>query len=61
MLKFIITLGWLIRLVLLCRSTFRDEIIPHAVSWFTGEAIPEVDFDSSDDGEDDNQEESDDA
>ncbi|KMZ58994.1 Nucleosome assembly protein 1-like protein 1 [Zostera marina] len=42
-------------------STFRDEIIPHAVSWFTGEAIPEVDFDSSDDGEDDDQEESDDA
>lgn len=23
-----------------CRSTIREKIIPHAVSWFTGEAVP---------------------
>lgn len=26
-------------LVVFCSSTIRDKIIPHAVSWFTGEAI----------------------
>lgn len=42
----------------MCRSTIRDKIIPHAVSWFTGEAIQGDEFgdleeDEEDDGEDD--------
>lgn len=45
----------------LCRSTIRDKIIPHAVSWFTGEAIQEDEFaDIEDDDEDDDVEEDDD-
>lgn len=47
------------------RSTIRDKIIPHAVSWFTGEAqdedydstILEDDLNSSDDDEDDEEDE----
>ncbi|XP_022999499.1 nucleosome assembly protein 1;2-like isoform X1 [Cucurbita maxima] len=38
-------------------STIRDKIIPHAVSWFTGEAIQDEDFedmDNEDDDDDDN-------
>ncbi|KAK7291833.1 hypothetical protein RIF29_07289 [Crotalaria pallida] len=34
-------------------STIRDKIIPHAVSWFTGEAIQGEEFDLDDDDEDD--------
>ncbi|RZC89197.1 hypothetical protein C5167_030893 [Papaver somniferum] len=35
-------------------STIRDKIIPHVVSWFTGEAVPseEFDMDMDDDEED---------
>lgn len=46
---------------MLCRSTIRDKIIPHAVSWFTGEAIQEDEFgDIEDDDEEDDVEEEDD-
>ncbi|KAM4131923.1 hypothetical protein ACJW30_01G212200 [Castanea mollissima] len=42
-------------------STIRDKIIPHAVSWFTGEAIQEDEFgDIEDDDEEDDVEEDDD-
>ncbi|XP_030967748.1 nucleosome assembly protein 1;4-like [Quercus lobata] len=34
-------------------STIRDKIIPHAVSWFTGEAVQEDEFDDVGDDEDD--------
>lgn len=34
-------------------STIRDKIIPHAVSWFTGEAIQDDDIDMDDDDDDD--------
>lgn len=34
-------------------STIRDKIIPHAVSWFTGEAIQGEDFEDLEDDEDD--------
>lgn len=34
-------------------STIRDKIIPHAVSWFTGEAAPNDDFEDNGDSEDD--------
>lgn len=37
----------------LARSTIRDKIIPHAVSWFTGEAIQDDDIDMDDDDDDD--------
>lgn len=33
-------------------STIRDKIIPHAVSWFTGEAAPGNDFDDIEDSND---------
>ncbi|XP_039051043.1 LOW QUALITY PROTEIN: nucleosome assembly protein 1;2-like [Hibiscus syriacus] len=36
-------------------STIRDKIIPHAVSWFTGEAIQGDDLDIDDDDDDDNE------
>lgn len=35
--------------------TIRDKLIPHAVSWFTGEAL--VDEDDSDDNDDDDNDE----
>lgn len=44
-------------------STIRDKIIPHAVSWFTGEAIPDDDFgdiEVDDDDEDDDEEDDED-
>ncbi|CAL0330300.1 unnamed protein product [Lupinus luteus] len=41
-------------------STIRDKIIPHAVSWFTGEAIEGEEFDLEDEDEDDDVEEDDD-
>lgn len=55
---------------LLCfRSTIRDKIIPHAVSWFTGEAAQdeygdiedeEDDLDEEDDEDDEDEEEDED-
>uniref|UniRef100_M8CW38 Nucleosome assembly protein 1-like protein 1 n=1 Tax=Aegilops tauschii TaxID=37682 RepID=M8CW38_AEGTA len=42
-------------------STIRDKIIPHAVSWFTGEAAQDEDFDGiMDDDEDDEEDEDED-
>ena len=49
-------------LCLCCRSTIRDKIIPHAVSWFTGEAVQDDDFQDlveDDDGEEDEDDEDD--
>lgn len=51
-----------------CRSTIREKIIPHAVSWFTGEAVQGDDFDDvegdddddDEDGEDEEEDEEDD-
>ncbi|AQK95812.1 Nucleosome assembly protein 1-2 [Zea mays] len=40
-------------------STIRDKIIPHAVSWFTGEAAQDEEFEVMD-GEDDDDEDNDD-
>ncbi|KAI3758264.1 hypothetical protein L6452_05820 [Arctium lappa] len=42
-------------------STIKDKIIPHAVSWFTGEAVQEDEFDGigDDDDEDEDDEEED--
>lgn len=37
-----------------CRSTIREKIIPHAVSWFTREAVP---IDDEEEGDDDAEEE----
>lgn len=60
----------LLNLVILCRSTIRDKIIPHAVSWFTGEAADEfddievddedLDEDNEDEDEDEEEEEDED-
>ncbi|KMT04887.1 hypothetical protein BVRB_7g170540 [Beta vulgaris subsp. vulgaris] len=41
-------------------STIRDKIIPHAVSWFTGEAVQGDEFDDIDDDDDDDDEGDDD-
>ncbi|KAL3528622.1 hypothetical protein ACH5RR_007944 [Cinchona calisaya] len=41
-------------------STIRDKIIPHAVSWFTGEAVKGDDFDDMDEDEKDDEEEEED-
>ena len=47
-----------------CRSTIRDKIIPHAVSWFTGEAAQDeygdIDDDEDDIDEDDEEDEDED-
>lgn len=45
-----------------CSSTIRDKIIPHAVSWFTGEAVEgqEFDIDDDDDEDDDSDDEDED-
>lgn len=47
--------------VLVCSSTIRDKIIPHAVSWFTGEAVEGVELENMDDDdeEDDDDEDED--
>lgn len=48
------------------RSTIRDKIIPHAVSWYTGEAVQDdefealVDEDDEDDDDDDDDDDEDD-
>lgn len=39
----------------LFRSTIRDKIIPHAVSWFTGEAIQGEEFGDLEDDDDDDE------
>ncbi|KAM0931812.1 hypothetical protein ACQ4PT_000098 [Festuca glaucescens] len=41
-------------------STIRDKIIPHAVSWFTGEAVQAEDFEDMEDGDDDDEDDDDD-
>ncbi|KAK9101357.1 hypothetical protein Scep_024787 [Stephania cephalantha] len=41
-------------------STIRDKIIPHAVSWFTGEAVEGGDFEGIDDDDEDDDEDDDD-
>lgn len=44
------------------RSTIRDKIIPHAVSWYTGEAVQDDEFEAlveEDDEEDDDEEDDD--
>lgn len=41
-------------------STIRDKIIPHAVSWFTGEAAQEEDFEEMAEDEDEGDEDEDD-
>lgn len=51
--------------VLICRSTIKDKIIPHAVSWFTGEAVQdddelELENDEEEDEEEDEDEEEED-
>lgn len=43
----------------LCRSTIRDKIIPHAVSWFTGEAAQDEDYIDLEDDEDEDDEDED--
>jgi len=46
---------------LVFRTTIRDKIIPHAVSWFTGEAVQGEDLaDLGDDDEDDDEDDDDD-
>lgn len=53
-------------LVCICSSTIRDKTIPHAVSWFTGEAVEsdfediEADEDEDEDGDGDEDEEDED-
>ncbi|XP_026449328.1 nucleosome assembly protein 1;2-like isoform X1 [Papaver somniferum] len=41
-------------------STIRDKIIPHAVSWFTGEAVQSEEFDMDMDDEDDDEDDEED-
>ncbi|XP_076881846.1 nucleosome assembly protein 1;2-like isoform X2 [Bidens hawaiensis] len=38
-------------------STIRDKIIPHAVSWFTGEAVQDDDFEGIEDDDDEDDDE----
>lgn len=45
---------------LVCSSTIRDKIIPHAVSWFTGEAAEGDEFDDIEGGGDDDDDDDDD-
>lgn len=66
-LNIVLSSGMTFLLVLLCRSTIRDKIIPHAVSWFTGEAVQGDEFedimeddDRDDEDEDEDEEEDDD-
>lgn len=42
---------------LLSRSTIRDKIIPHAVSWFTGEAAENDEYELEDEEDDDDDDE----
>ena len=43
-----------------CSSTIRDKIIPHAVSWFTGEAAEGDELELSDEEDEDDDDEEDD-
>jgi hypothetical protein len=43
-----------------CRETIREKLIPHAVSWYTGEAIEQEEFGDEDDDEDDEEDDEDD-
>lgn len=43
----------------LCSSTIRDKIIPHAVSWFTGEAAQGDEFEDIEDDDEDGDDEED--
>lgn len=45
--------------VLLYSTTIRDKIIPHAVSWFTGEAVDDDDLDVEEDDDDDDDDDGD--
>lgn len=40
----------------MCRSTIRDKIIPHAVSWFTGEAVQGDEFEDIEEDDEDDEE-----
>ena len=51
---------FLVLLKLAFRTTIRDKIIPHAVSWFTGEAVQADDFEHIGDDDDDDEEDEDD-
>lgn len=42
------------------RSTIRDKIIPHAVSWFTGDALQGEEFEDDDDEGDEDDEDDED-
>lgn len=55
-------MSWLLLIILpaSCRSTIRNKIIPHAVSWFTAEAMEGQEFDIDDDEDDDDIEEDED-
>ena len=44
----------------LCSSAIRDKLIPHAVSWFTGEAVQENEYDGLEDDYDTDDEDGDD-
>ena len=50
---------FLVLLKLAFRTTIRDKIIPHAVSWFTGEAVQADDFEHIGDDDDDDEEDED--
>lgn len=39
-----------------CSSTIRDKIIPHAVSWFTGEAAQDDEFEDIEEDDDEDEE-----
>ena len=61
---FFFVLRYIFLLMCNCSSTIRDKIIPHAVSWFTGEAaqsdfedIDEVDYDDEEGDEDEDEDE----
>lgn len=49
--------------VAFCSATIRDKIIPHAVSWFTGEAVQGDEYEDieEDDDDDDDDDEDDDV
>lgn len=46
-----VTKTW--KVLVSCREVIRDELIPNAVSWYTGDAIAEDDDDEEEDDDDD--------
>ena len=46
--------------VLACSSTIRDKIIPHAASWYTGEAVEGVELENMDDDDEEDDDEDED-